>query len=242
MLRLSDWRDLATAVQRCRLLLDLDADPIAVDGLLGTDPLLAPFVATAPGRRVPGHVDGAELAARAVLGQQVSVAAARTAAARLVQRLGERLPVADGSLTHLFPEPAAIAEAADDALPMPTSRRRALRALSAALAAGDIVIDSGADRHELSASLRALPGIGPWTAAYTVLRGTGDPDVFLEGDLGVRRALERLGQPADPRSAARRAERWRPWRAYALQHLWGSLSLPPTFGRGCSPAANPGTA
>lgn len=227
-LRLSDPSDLAAAVTRCRRLLNLDADPVAIDGMLGADPLLGPLVAATPGIRVAGHVDGGELAARAVLGQQVSVAGARTTAARLVQRLGEPLPSVDGTLTHLFPDPAAIAEATDADLPMPGSRRRALRSVSSAVAAGDIVIDAGTDRDQLASSLVALPGIGPWTAAYIVMRGTGDPDAFMPTDLGVRHALVRLGQPADPGAASRLAERWRPWRAYALQHLWASLAAPAT--------------
>lgn len=224
LLRVSDPHDLSAAVARCRHLFDLEADPVAIDALLGTDPLLRPLVATQPGMRVAGHVDGGELAARAVLGQQVSVAGARTAAARLVERLGDPLPVSDGTLTHLFPSPAAVAEATDADLPMPASRRRALRAVSAAVAAGDLVIDIATDRDQLTASLVAFPGIGPWTAAYIVMRGTGDPDAFMPSDLGVRHALERLGLPADPAAASRLAERWRPWRAYAMQHLWASLS------------------
>ncbi len=226
VLRLADLRDLGAAVQRCRRLLDLDADPVAVDAELGSDALLAPLVAAAPGRRVPGHVDGSELAVRAVLGQQVSVAGARTLAGRLVARFGAELPTEDGRLTHVFPEPVVLAEAPDADLAMPASRRRALRSLTRALADQEIVIDAGTDRAELEARLLALPGIGPWTAGYIALRGTGDPDAFLPSDLGVRHALEQLGQAADPAAATSRAERWRPWRAYALQHLWASLTPP----------------
>jgi AraC family transcriptional regulator of adaptative response / DNA-3-methyladenine glycosylase II len=221
--RLSDLRDLASAVQRSRRLLDLDADPVAVSELLEADPLLAPLVAKSPGRRSPGHVDGAELAVRAVLGQQVSVVAARTHTARLVQATGTPLAEPDGGLTHLFPEPAAVASAEPSVLAMPESRRRTLRVLTQQLTVGAVTIDAGADRVALESQLTALPGIGPWTAAYIALRGLGDPDVFLAGDLGVRRALERLGIPADPASAAERAQAWRPWRSYALHHLWASL-------------------
>jgi AraC family transcriptional regulator of adaptative response / DNA-3-methyladenine glycosylase II len=181
-------------------------------------------VAKSPGRRSPGHVDGAELAVRAVLGQQVSVVAARTHTARLVRAAGTALPQPDGGLTHLFPEADAVAGAEPDSLAMPESRRRTLRVLAGHLADGSITIDAGADRREVEAQLTALPGIGPWTAAYIALRGLGDPDVFLPGDLGVRRALERLGIAADPASAAARAQAWRPWRSYALHHLWASLS------------------
>ena len=226
VVRVTDPGDEPAALERCRWLLDLDHDPAVIDAALGSDPLLAPLVAACPGRRVPGHVDGGELAVRTVLGQQVSVAGARTTTSRLVAQLGERLPSPDGGLTHLFPTPAALATAPDADLPMPASRRRALRSLAAALAAGALVISPSADRAELDAQLRALPGIGPWTAAYIRLRATGDPDVFLPSDLGVRRALERQGQPGDPRSATHLAERWRPWRSYALVHLWGTLGEP----------------
>jgi AraC family transcriptional regulator of adaptative response / DNA-3-methyladenine glycosylase II len=222
--RLSDLRDLASAVQRSRRLMDLDADPVAVADLLEADALLAPLVVKSPGRRSPGHVDGAELAVRAVLGQQVSVVAARTHTARLVRAAGTALPQPDGGLTHLFPEADAVAGAEPDSLAMPESRRRTLRVLAGHLADGSITIDAGADRREVEAQLTALPGIGPWTAAYIALRGLGDPDVFLPSDLGVRRALERLGIAADPASAAARAQAWRPWRSYALHHLWASLS------------------
>jgi AraC family transcriptional regulator of adaptative response / DNA-3-methyladenine glycosylase II len=243
-LRLADLRDLTAAVQRCRRLLDLDADPAAPAERLAGDPLLAPLVRAAPGLRLPGAVDGAELAVRAVLGQQISVAAARTAAARLTQALGEPLPTAawrPSTLTHLFPTPAAIAAAPSAArgggFRVPARRRATLQALARLLAAGDLAIDPGSDREEVRARLLALPGIGPWTAEYIAMRALSDPDAFLPTDLGVRRALERLGSgrhgPANlalrdggcsPREAARVAERWRPWRAYALQHLWGSLA------------------
>ncbi len=227
VLRLSDVRDLPAATQRCRRLLDLDADPQAVAEALGADPVLGPLVAASPGRRVPGHVDGAELAVRAVLGQQVSVPAARTLAARLVLRYGAPLPTPTGSLTHLFPMPAALAETDLADLGMPGSRRRALGALAAALAGGQLAVDPGADRAELHARLLDLPGIGPWTASYIGLRALGDPDVFLPTDIGVRHALTRLGLPADPDAAATLAKRWRPWRSYALFHLWGTLRSEP---------------
>jgi AraC family transcriptional regulator, regulatory protein of adaptative response / DNA-3-methyladenine glycosylase II len=240
-LGLADLRDLTAAVQRCRRLLDLDADPAAPATHLAEDPLLAPLVRGAPGLRLPGAVDGAELAARAVLGQQISVAAARTAAARLVRAAGEPLPAPDGSLTHLFPSPAAIVLAADSdararTLRLPTRRLGTLRALARALAEGEIAIDPGSDREELRARLLALRGIGPWTAEYIAMRALCDPDAFLPGDLGVRRALEALSRPGGasnggasnggcpPREAARVAESWRPWRAYAVQHLWGALA------------------
>src|SRR3954470_898069 len=185
-LRLADLRDLASAVQRCRRALDLDADPAAVDCHLGADPLLAPLVAATPGRRVPGAVDGAELAVRAVIGQQVSVAGARTVAARLVQAHGAPLSLGDETLTHAFPSPAALAAADPAALPMPTARGRALVGLARALAAGELVLDPGADREAATRALLDLPGIGPWTAGYTAMRVLGDPDAYLPSDLGVR--------------------------------------------------------
>jgi AraC family transcriptional regulator of adaptative response / DNA-3-methyladenine glycosylase II len=223
-LRLRDLRDLASAVQRARRLLDLDADPTAVAELLGTDELLAPLVAKSPGRRSPGHVDGAELAVRAVLGQQVSVAGARTHAARLVALAGEPLDEPDGTLTRVFPRPAAVAEIDPSRLGLPERRKDTLRTLARSLAEGTFSVDPGADRLALEHQLTAVPGVGPWTAAYIAMRGLGDPDVFLPSDLGLRRALERLGEPGDPRSAAVRAMAWRPWRSYALHHLWASLS------------------
>ena len=222
-LRLDDHRDLAAAVQRCRRLLDLDADPAAVADVLGLDPLLAPLVHAMPGRRAPGAVDGPELAVRAVLGQQVSVTGARTLAARLVRDCGTQLTQPDGSLTHLFPEPDAVAALAPDRLAMPQARKRALAGMCEAIASGRIAIDPGVERGQLEAQLVALDGIGPWTAGYIAMRALGDPDAFLPTDLGVRHALERLGARADPKSAARLAEAWRPWRSYALAHLWASL-------------------
>ena len=223
VLHLDDLRDLGTAVQRCRRLLDLDADPAAVADHLGACDVLGPLVRRSPGRRSPGAVDGAELAVRAVLGQQVSVAGARTLAGRLVAAAGRPLQRADGAVTHMFPTAAAIAELPDDALAMPATRRRALRGLCAALASGAVTLDAGADRTEVERRLLALPGIGPWTAAYVAMRALGDPDVFLPTDLGVRHALGALGHPSDARYAAALAETWQPWRSYALHHLWASL-------------------
>ena len=147
-LRLDDWRDLQAAVQRCRRLLDLDADPVAVDALLGADPMLAPLVNARPGLRSPAHVDGNELAVRAVLGQQVSVAGARTHAARLVQSLGEPLDHPIGELTHSFPTAEAIAHSDPSQLAMPNTRHVALLGLCGSIASGDIVIDAGVDREE----------------------------------------------------------------------------------------------
>ena len=222
-LRLADLRDLAPAVQRCRRLLDLDADVAAVEEVLGADPHLGPLVRARPGLRVPGTVDAAELALRAVLGQQVSVAAARTVAGRLVARYGKPLDAPDGSLTHRFCDPAALAAADPETLPLPRARASALVRLAAALASAEVVLDPGADRDEAMAALRALPGIGEWTASYIALRGLGDPDVLPAADLALRRAAARLGLPDDTAGLRRAARAWRPWRAYAAEHLWTSL-------------------
>ena len=225
-LRLEDLRDLGTAVQRCRGLLDLDADPVAVADVLGADPLLGELVRRSPGRRVPGSMNGAELAFRAVLGQRVSVASAGTLAARLVARCGEPLPetlVTEGDgLTHLFPGPRDVAGADLDGLGVPVARVETLRGLARALDSS-IALDPGSDREEVERRLLGLRGIGPWTASYVAMRALGDPDAFLPTDVGVRRAIERLDHPGDPRSVTALAERWRPWRAYATQHLWASL-------------------
>jgi AraC family transcriptional regulator of adaptative response / DNA-3-methyladenine glycosylase II len=224
-LEVEDLRDVPAAVERCRRLLDADCDPVAVEAALGEDPVLRPLVAAQSGLRVPGHVDGDEVAVRAVIGQQVSVAGAATVAARLAQRYGESLPNADPAdpadrPQRLFPSAQALAAADPADLPMPRARGRALTGLCAALANGDVRLDRSADRDDVRARLLALPGIGPWTADYIALRALGHPDVFLPTDVGVRHAFTRLG--LDPRSAADAAERWRPWRSYALLHLWTS--------------------
>jgi AraC family transcriptional regulator of adaptative response / DNA-3-methyladenine glycosylase II len=221
-LSLTDLRDLSTAVARCRRLLDLDADPVAVDAALGEDPLLAPLVAAAPGRRVPRTVDGDELAVRAVLGQQVSTAAARTHAGRLVRAHGTPVVDPDGGLTHLFPSAEQLAELDPAQLAFPEARRRTLVSLVRALAAGDVDLREGADWDAARASLDALPGIGPWTVETVAMRAMGDPDAFLASDLGVVAAARRLGLPATPRPLLAASAAWRPWRAYAVQHLWAT--------------------
>ncbi|NEC43854.1 AlkA N-terminal domain-containing protein [Streptomyces sp. SID8016] len=219
-LSLTDPRDLTRAISRCRWLLDLDADPVAVDDRLRTDPLLAPLVDAGPGRRVPRTVDGAEFAVRAVLGQQVSTAAARTHAARLVTAHGVPVDDPEGGLTHLFPTPGALAELDPEALALPRTRRVTLTTLVAALAEGRLRLDTDTDWDEARTALSALPGFGPWTVESIAMRALGDPDAFLPTDLGIRRAAERLGLPATPAALTARAADWRPWRAYAVQYLW----------------------
>jgi AraC family transcriptional regulator, regulatory protein of adaptative response / DNA-3-methyladenine glycosylase II len=223
---LQDLRDLAAAMQRSRVLLDLDSDPLSVSEALGGDRLLGALVREAPGRRVPGHVDGDELAIRAVLGQQVSIGGARTLAGRLVAAYGQPLARPIGTVTHLFPSAEALAAVDPGRLAMPAGRRRALLGLAGALVSGDLTLDAGSDREDARRRLLELPGIGPWTTEYIAMRALRDPDAFLPSDLGVRHALEQLGHDGAPVAAERLAEHWRPYRAYALQHLWASLSPP----------------
>jgi AraC family transcriptional regulator, regulatory protein of adaptative response / DNA-3-methyladenine glycosylase II len=222
--RLDDLRDLGVAMTRSRALLDLDSDPQAVTDALSADPLLGALVRAAPGRRVPGHVDPHELAVRAILGQQVSLRGASTLAGRLVGFCGEELERPLGGVTHVFPSAATMAEADLSRSGMPSARRRALTALVAALANGEVVLDAGSERAEARRRLLALPGVGPWTAEYIAMRALRDPDAFPASDLGVRRALERLGHDGAPAAAEQASQRWRPYRAYAVQHLWASLA------------------
>ena len=212
--RLPRLRGVGQVVSRCRQLLDLDADACAISAVLAADGLLAPLVAARPGLRVPGTYDGFELAVRAVLGQQVSVPAARTLAGRLAGRFGTRLEMPDRSPSVLFPGPTDLAEADLSGLGLTTARQATLRALAAAVASGAVELDHGADPEQTAARLGELPGIGPWTISYILMRAVGDPDAFPASDLGLRRALGSLG------GSTARADRWRPWRAYAAVHLW----------------------
>lgn len=221
---LDDVSDLGAAVASCRRLLALDADPEPILHTLGADAIVGPLVRAAPGRRVPGHVDPAELAIRAVVGQQVSVAGAATLTARLVAAHGEALTRPAGSVTHLFPSPAALAEADPGRLPMPQARAAALVTLAGTLSSDHVVLDGSMPRDEVERRLSALPGIGPWTTSYISMRALNDPDAFMPTDLGVRRALELLGHDGRPPAARRLADAWRPYRAYATQHLWAHLA------------------
>jgi len=221
-LSVTDLRDLAIAISRCRRLLDLDADPVAVGDLLSAEAVLAPLVAKAPGRRVPRTVDAAEFAVRVVLGQQVSTAAARTHAARLVTAHGERIEDPAGGLTHLFPAMPALAGLDPATLALPQARRATFCGLTRALADGGIDLGVGSDWPQARAQLAALPGLGPWSVETIAMRGLGDPDAFTAGDLGVRLAARQLGLPATPAALTSRAAAWRPWRAYAVQYLWAT--------------------
>jgi AraC family transcriptional regulator, regulatory protein of adaptative response / DNA-3-methyladenine glycosylase II len=200
--------DPATEGGRARRLLDLDADPAAIGSVLRRDPVLAPLVRSAPGLRVPGAWDGFEIAMRAVVGQQVTVAAARTLLGRILDRCG------GGG----FPTAEAVLSADLDGIGMPGARVRTLLAVARAVVDREIVLDGTASIE----ALLAVPGIGPWTASYMAMR-LGDGDAFPVGDVGLRNAAARLGLPTAPRDLAARAEAWRPWRAYATLHLWRTL-------------------
>jgi AraC family transcriptional regulator of adaptative response / DNA-3-methyladenine glycosylase II len=210
-LKLADVRDLTPAVARCRRLLDLDADPVAIDTALATDPAFAALApakegAGEPGLRLPRAVDGFEAAVRAIVGQQISVAGARTVLAKLCRG-------------NAFPAPEELLELPDASFAMPVRRRETLRAMASAMTEG-LILDTGSDRATARAALLELPGIGPWTADYILLRALGDPDVFLPTDLGSLRGAAALGLPTEPNELAKRAEAWRPWRSYAQIRLW----------------------
>ncbi len=233
---LTDLRDTAAAVERTRRLLDADCDPLAVAAHFAGDPVIGPLARRQPGLRVPGQVDGDETAIRTVIGQQVSVAGARTVTGRLVAAHGRPVASLVPGLTHLFPDAATLAAVDPESLPMPRARGRALVALAGALASGSVALDRGPDRDAVREALLALPGIGPWTADYVAMRALAHPDVFLPTDVGVRNALAGLGH--DPSAVVGRAAGWRPWRSYALMHLWNTL-MPPTAAN--APAAPAGT-
>jgi AraC family transcriptional regulator, regulatory protein of adaptative response / DNA-3-methyladenine glycosylase II len=226
LLVLDDFRDLTTAIARCRRLLDLDADPEATIEVLRSDSVLGPVVAKAPGQRIPRTVDEVELAIRAVLSQQVSIKAARTHAGRLVTVYGHALHDAEGALTHTFPSVEQLADVDPAHLAVPTARRHTLTALLTGLANGSVVLDAGCDWDSARRQLLAVPGIGPWTAEVIAMRGLGDPDAFPASDLGLRLAAEQLGLPTDYRALAARSRPWRPWRSYVTQHLWTTLEHP----------------
>jgi AraC family transcriptional regulator of adaptative response / DNA-3-methyladenine glycosylase II len=191
-----------------------------VDAALATDPAMVASVTASPGLRVPGAVDGPEILIRAMLGQQVSVAGAQTAAARLTIAADERLPQADGELTHLFPSPAAIAALGPEVIAGPRRRAQAICDAAASMADGSLVVDAGRNTAELTADLVARPGIGPWTAGYVAMRLLADSDVLLTGDLVIRAGARLLGLPDRPAELVSHSATWRPYRSYAGMHLW----------------------
>jgi AraC family transcriptional regulator of adaptative response / DNA-3-methyladenine glycosylase II len=203
-------RELLRLVERVRDVLDLDTDTMQIGSVLSQDRQLAPLVRKYPGIRVPGAWDGFELAMRAILGQQVTVAGARTLAGRLVGRIGA-----------LTPERVADADLA--ALGVPGKRAETLRLLAKTVLNDGLSLDPWADPAETRAALLEIPGIGPWTVEYIAMRALRDPDAFPASDLGVRKALSPEGPPCSVREAERRAEAWRPWRSYAVMLLWRSL-------------------
>ena len=230
-LRLEDLRDLTSAVARCRWLLDLDADPVATDEVLASDPALAERIRARPGMRVGRCVDGAEMAVRVVLSQQVSAAAARTHLGRLASRADQVVSMSvPSSLPRLrFPaleELAGLLASNDEALALPAARRRSLTALVDALATGSIDLSAGADRERSRQRLLELAGIGPWTAQVIAMRALGDPDAFPSTDLVIRRGASRLGLASDAAALEERSQRWRPWRSVAAQHLWAVGARP----------------
>lgn len=212
-LTLTDHRDLTAVVARVRRLLDLDADPAAVDAVLAADPGSAPLVARRPGLRSPGALDGFEVAVQTIVGQQVSVRSACAVVARIAAEHGTVTP-----LGTVMPDAETVAALDPDRLPLPRARGRAVVALAAALAGGELTLDAGGDRADTRAQLLALPGVGPWTADYLAMR-LGDPDVLLVGDLAARRIAAQhdldLGD----------SDRWRPWRSYLTHHLWARHPL-----------------
>lgn len=208
-----------TVLERLRQLFDCDANPLHVADHFAADPHLGPLVAQSPGLRLPGAWDGFELAVRAILGQQVSVKGASTLAGRLVQRAGTPLPEPVGPLTHLFPEPQAMLAVDLREIGIPARRAQTLAGLADAVAHGSLVLDGSADAAETVARLRAIPGIGEWTAQYIAMRALRVPDSFPTSDLGLRRAW--AARSTDDLAAV--AETWRPWRGYAAMHLWETL-------------------
>jgi AraC family transcriptional regulator, regulatory protein of adaptative response / DNA-3-methyladenine glycosylase II len=223
VLALDDFRDVSAAIARCRRFLDLDADPEAVVEALGADADLHALIAKAPGQRIPGTVDEPELALRVVLGQQVSIKAARTHIGRLVAAYGQPVTDSAGGLTHVFPAVEELTDIDPAHLAFPKARQRSVVALIDALADGRVALHPGCDWNRAREQLAALPGVGPWTVEVIAMRALGDPDAFPATDLGVRLAAKQLGLPENARALTEWSSRWRPWRSYATQHLWTSL-------------------
>lgn len=205
-----------------RRIFDVDADPEAIDATLSADGRLRPLVEQIPGLRVPGAIDAFEIGVRAILGQQISVAAARTISGRLALMLGEPLEVPSGGLCVAFPRPEAMAVGSLDGLGVPATRSATLQGLARAIVGGALDLSPGVDGAVTRAAMLSLPGIGPWTADYVAMRGLGDRDAFLPSDLVVRQVLGDLDGPVSVRAAEQQSQPWRPWRAYAVAHLWTS--------------------
>ncbi|WP_295839302.1 AlkA N-terminal domain-containing protein [uncultured Microbacterium sp.] len=217
--RLAALADLGTLIARVRRLFDLDADPLAIDEALARHPELAPAVAAIPGVRVPGAIDAGEMLLRAMIGQQISVASARTMQGRLAAQLGETVGVGPQPMT-LFPGPAVIAERGLEVLRGPAARMRAIVEAAAALAEGSLELGPGDDGPEQRARLLSMRGIGPWTADYVRMRVLGDPDVLLPGDVAARAGAAALGLPSDPVGFTAWSQKLAPWRSYAMAHYW----------------------
>ncbi|MGH9159830.1 MAG: AlkA N-terminal domain-containing protein [Vicinamibacteraceae bacterium] len=217
---------LPTIIARLRRVFDLAAEPDVIGAHLGEDPLLAPLVAARPGLRLPGAWDGFELAVRAVLGQQISVTAAAGLAGKLVARYGEpltRAGIRPDALTHVFPRPTRLAAADLSRLGMPKRRAATLSALARTVAADPEIFSAARGLDEAIVQLRTLSGVGEWTAQYIAMRELREPDAFPAADLGLLRAMtDAQGRRPSSSELLARAERWRPWRAYAAQHLWAS--------------------
>ncbi len=232
--RVAQLSDLAPLVATARRIFDLDADPLAIEEALTAHPPLVPLVARTPGIRVPGAADPHEMLIRAMIGQQITVVAARTALTALTEALGERTP--DGLL---FPTMSAIAAHGAEVLRGPAARIRAITGAAAALADGSLTLTVGDDGPTQRAALLAMPGIGPWTADYVRMRVLGDPDVLLPGDVALRAGAAASGLPADPKALTAWAERTAPWRSYLSAHLWRAAPVRPAGPRKrpASPAA-----
>jgi AraC family transcriptional regulator of adaptative response / DNA-3-methyladenine glycosylase II len=214
--------ELVTVEPAARRLFDLDADPEAIDGTLASDPVLAPLVREDPGTRLPGATDGFELAVRAIVGQQVSVAGARTTLGRIAERFGEPLGTVHGTIVRLFPAPDRLGTAPPGLLGMPRGRAEAIVSVARAVTRGELDLSGAAEIGPTLDAFTSIRGVGEWTASYVAMRALRDPDAFPVGDLGLRRGAAALGLASDPASLRERAERWRPWRAYAAMHLWNA--------------------
>ena len=222
-LRLEDVRDLTPAVARCRRLFDLDADPVAVHAQLADRPVIGELVRAHPGVRIPGAVDGFELAVRTILREDNSPEAARAASVRITRRYGQPLRMTSEHVSHNFPTAAALAGAPPHTFGTDTRRARAIHALATRVAGGELALDAGSELDDSIDKLLDVPGIGPWVASYIAMRFLGDPDAFLHGCRRIERALKRIGGPVESSAIATVAEGWRPWRAYAVAQLWRSL-------------------